>query len=630
MSPLSSLNTGVALRLHNELSNQTRYPAAADSSSDKSSRTGITRVEHRSVPTPPHFGTARVAAQTGVDGRERRRWAVRLWFAMAVMAAFWWMLAGVVSAQQFDAIKLPPAFEAFKDPKRASQLERAVMQLKTAKDLSKVDSSAPGMSKFYLEQYIPWKITQRESLPELSDIVEGLLKDVDGAQRIGSAGTRTLLAGTFVGMKKVAEGNYLPAARINAINALARLNEKPLDIANGRPPLPLRYSYPILFKLYTDENESDGIRAAALHGIHHYTRLAFPVMKPDEKTALVTEMNNLLNQEVPGSRDPKAHAYLQRFAVDILNILRAPNDATLGTQLISISTSEEKPDLIALYSASKLGGFQSGLEGKVENPGEVMKQWSARAFNAVQSELDRFAAQTRPRPAQSQPPNPIDFLRKAAPEKPKAITATRKGRAPSGMMGDPGMGMGMGPDMDMEMGMEMGMGMGMGPDMDMGMGMDMGYGMMQTIANPQPPEVNLSRRKIDFVLQQLLQGATGSAQGTPEEKPSGLMAGVPENQRAEVQAWVDRILEVSAVVNDEQLDTLEEWLEALDTQRPVLGDLAGIEVDYEEEDTSIQENPVLPMFPGFGNVGGGDADQPADGGLPGAGGLPAAGGLPGQ
>ncbi|EMI47230.1 hypothetical protein RRSWK_00236 [Rhodopirellula sp. SWK7] len=613
----------MALRLYNELSNDSRR-----SDTHNRSRSGITRVDNRSDQSPATMSTGRaVATHAGASGRDRSRWAVKLWWAMAITAASWWLIANVASAQQYETFKLDPAYEAFKDPKEASKLERAVLQLKTAKDLSKVEASAPGMSKFYLESYIPWKITQRENLPELSSTIEGLLKDVDGAQRIGSAGTRTLLAGTFIGMKKIAEGNYMPAARINAINALSRLNAKPLDLANGRPPLPLSYSYPILYKLYTNEKESDGIRAAALHGIHSYVRLAFPVMKADEKTALVAEMNKLLAAEPPKSRDAKAHAYLQRFAVDILNILRAPNDASLGTQLISISTAEDNPDLIALYSAAKLGSFQTGLQGKVEDPSAVTKQWSVRAFNALQSELDRFEAQTRPRPAQSQPPNPIDFLRKAKPKKPQAIAATRRSRTSSDMGMGMGRGMGMDAgyspdmDMDMEMGMEMGMGMGMGMEMDMGMGMEMGYG-MQMMANPQPPEVNLSRRKIDFVLQQLLQGATGSAKGTPEEKPAGLLAAVPENARPEVQAWVDSILQVSEALNDEKLDTLELWLEALELQRPALGDLAGIEVERIEEDDTIEDNS-LPMFPGMGMRRADDEDE-----LPGGGGLPG-GGLPG-
>ncbi|CAN0458100.1 unnamed protein product, partial [Hapterophycus canaliculatus] len=251
------------------------------------------------------------------------------------------------------------------------------------------------------------------------------------------------------------------------IHALSRINARPLDIANGRPPVPLSYSFPIMMELYKNEKEIDGVRAAALHGMHRYANLAFPVMTPAQKKELVDEMTKLLASAPPESRDPSAHAYLQRFAVDILNLFRPPNDPALGTQLISISTNDTAPDLIALYSASQLGKLKpQGLQAQAKDPAPIVKKWSVRAFQSVESELARIAALDHPKPAQQQPPNPKDFLQKSTTKK----AAPR--RAPGGMGGmdmDMGMDMGMDDSM-MDMGMEMGMDMGMGMDMDM-MGM---------------------------------------------------------------------------------------------------------------------------------------------------------------
>ncbi|WP_302119859.1 hypothetical protein [Allorhodopirellula heiligendammensis] len=531
-----------------------------------------------------------------------RSWAFRLWWMMALTAAAWCLLAGIASAQKYDTYEFDKKYEVFKEPKKAAELERATSQLKTARDLDKIDKSAPNYAKFYLTEYIPWKLTQKENLAEVSSTIEDLLKDLDGAQRMSSAGARTLLINTFFGMQRIAEGNYIPAARINAINALARLNATPLDIANGRPPLPLKQSYPILFKLYANEKENDGVRAAALHGIHHYTQFAFPVMTAEEKKALVDEMNKLLAAEPPQSRDPEAHAYLQRFAVDILNILRAPNDESLGTQLISISTSETHPDLIALYSASKLGGINSGLQGKVKDPAEVTKQWSLRAFNAIESELARFAAQTPPKKAMQQPPNPITFLQKSetAKERAKRQRAASSGRGAGGSGMDAEYGS-MGGEYDS---ME---GMGSMDMMDSSYGEMSGYGDMEMMGSgmmmmpqipPQPPEVNLSRRKVSLVLQQLLRGATGSPKGKIGEKPSGLMAGVDQADQAVIQEWVATMLEVVAALNEESLSDLEKWTDALESQRPILGALAGVEVTAIEDPDEIEDRPLLP-FPGM-------------------------------
>lgn len=510
---------------------------------------------------------------------------------MGMFAIAWWMLGGVASGQRFDAFKLPKGFEAFKEPKKAAELQRAAGQLVTTKDMAKLDAQIPGMAKFYLETYIPWKITQRESLPELTDTIENLLKDLERAQRSESAGLRTLLAGTFIGMKKVAEGNYMPAARVNAINALSRIHARPLDIANGRPPVPLSYSFPVLMKLYADEAQVDGVRAAALHGLHHYAGLAFPIMKPEEKKRLVDEMKKLLESKPPASRDPAAHAYLQRFAVDILDLFRNPNDGALGTQLISISTTEEAPDVIALYSASKLGVFDKGLQGPAKDPAPIVKKWSLRAFQNVESEIARIAALQRPTPAMQQPPNPKDFLQKSVDKKKKKAPGP-----PRGAMGmDSGMGMDPGMDMGMEMGMEMGMDMGM-------MGMGMGMGGMAPVAKPQPPEVDISRRHLTHVLQQLLRGATGSRSGQADT-PSGLLAAADQPNQAALKTWVETISRVLEALNDDLLDTQEKWVEVLQEQRLVLGNLAGLEVQMPEPEDADDRGSGLPGLPGLTGFG---------------------------
>jgi hypothetical protein len=552
-------------------------------------------------------------AELSPERREHQRYRVKVWWILAMAVALWCLLTSVSSAQKYETFELDKKFDAFKDPKKASELERALMQYKTASDASKVAASVPSMVEFYLEKYIPWKLTQKENLPVLASTIEGMLKDLETAQRIGGPGERALLKSIFVGMKLLAEGNYMPAVRINAINALSRLHVKGMDIATGRPPQPLSYSYPILLKLYTNEKENEGVRAAALHGLHQYTSLGFPYMKPEERKALADEMNKLLAAAPPASRNPKAHAYLQRFAVDILDNLRAPNDASLGTQLISISTSEKQPDLIALYSASKLGSFDTGLQGKVTDPAAVTKQWSLRAFNALEAELARFEAQTRPAPAMSQPPNPLQFLQKSA-------TPTNRAAA-----GRAGMGRGEGMDMsDMEMSSSGGSSGGRGmrdmmSEMDMMSGMDSGMyggGMMPVQANPQPPEVSLSRRHLSFVLQQLLNGATGSTKGEITQKPSGLIAAVADPQKTEIKTWVESVQGVVDALNDTSLDTLDAWLIALEEQRRPLGLLAGVKIEQAEDPDKIEARPLLP---GFG-LPAGDAEE-----VPGA--LPA--GLPG-
>lgn len=155
-------------------------------------------------------------------------------------------------------------------------------------------------------------------------------------------------------------------------------------------------------------------------------------------------------------------------------------------------------------------------------------------------------------------------------------------------------------------------------DMDMMSGMDSGMyggGMMAVQANPQPPEVSLSRRHLSFVLQQLLNGATGSSKGEIAEKPSGLIAAVADPQKTEIKTWVESVQGVVEALNDTSLDTLDAWLIALEEQRRPLGMLAGVEIEQAVDPDKIEARPTLPSF----GLPAGDVDE-----VPGA--LPA--GLP--
>ena len=113
---------------------------------------------------------------------------------------------------------------------------------------------------------------------------------------------------------------------------------------------------------------------------------------PADKAA----MNDLLSSDPPAGRSEQAHAFLQRYAVDILDLMRPKDDAALGEQLISISTEINKPDLIALHSMARLGRMSQEMQGKVAEPADVLGSWAARVLKAFESELARLQALERP------------------------------------------------------------------------------------------------------------------------------------------------------------------------------------------------------------------------------------------
>ena len=161
----------------------------------------------------------------------------------------------------------------------------------------------------------------------------------------------------------------------------------------------------------------------------------------------------------------------------------------------------------------------------------------------------------------------------------------------------------------------------------MGMGMGMMGGM--PAAKPQPPEVSLSRRRITHVLQQIMQGAVGSAEAEVPKNPRGLIAAASDEDKKVLTSWVDDIRPIAEAINDDQLDDKKKWLESLEEQRVALAKLAGVELSDEDEDgEGIDRMPGglpgmgdgLPFGPpagaGLPNEAAADAGLPVGGGLP--------------
>lgn len=517
--------------------------------------------------------SSRVVTQARSDVRHRI--AVTCWLLFLAAGAVSLLAtravgqdAGQGAGQQgkYDSV---PIHNAVKDPQVVRRMESAARMFATTRDLNGFQDKKAAV--YYFERYVPAKITQPDAVSEISSLVGDAMGLLSRAQRSGAPASQQILPALFKGMRGVAQGNYHPAARINATLALGRMNLRPAERAAGNPPVPLSHSYDVLFALYQDESAPDGVRAAALQGLLRHAKLRFPAMSDEQRTALAAEMAKLLESEAPEGRSESAHAYLQRFAIDVLDVLRDPADKQLGEQLVAISTERKRPDLIALYSAARLGRFNGQLGDAVGSPANILEKWSARALQAFQDELARIEALERPDPASKQPPPPDQFLQRR--EEPQAAAA---GGYEDMMMGEEDMMMGedmMGEDM-------MGEEMMMGEDMMMEMGM--GMGMTQPRAKPQPPEVLISRRKLNHVLEQLHRGVSGSAEVGVPRQPGGLLAAVGEANQPAINDWLASIEQVVTNLNDEMHDDRKKYVAALNEQILVLRDLAGDEADAVE------------------------------------------------
>jgi len=350
-------------------------------------------------------------------------------------------------------------------------------------------------------------------------------------------------------------------------------------------------------RLYRNESNVDGLRAAALQGLHRHVLEGANRLSDAERNGIAGLMTALLDAPAPPGRSDAAHAYLQRFAVDILSRLSRPGDPELAKRLVSVSTASDRHELIALYSAARVGRLNGGLNGSLEMPAKVLDGWASRALSAFQSEVARLESLEKPTPAQRQPRKPKDVLAKTEEDSAQGTPG----------VGDAGYG-----DMMMEMegmpegdeGMDMSgyeaMAGQMGEGYPGGMGMPGMPGMMggeDREDPPQPPEIMLSRRYLSHVLQQLKLGVAGSAESGVPSDPGGLLAAVGEAERPLVTQWITALEEVLEAINDTSLSEREMYLERLAEQVALLEDLAGEPGRAAAEPAAPIETTVPPQGP---------------------------------
>lgn len=518
------------------------------------------------------------AAQRGIaDRRQLQTLAVML----AIVAAVLVTTRVNAQGQKYDSVPMHQALDE-------AMIKRVES---TTKSFMSSGNGDARMVTAYFRLYVPAMLTAPDGASEMGAVVKDVSNYIDRAARTNRVETfQKATSELFAGLKPVTEGNYHPSARIAAITLMSRLDQQQANNITKTPPVPLMAALPVLMKLYEDEKNVDGIRAAALQGMQRHVSLNFSRIPADARTQIVGDMTKLLESPAPAGRDTDVHAFLQRYAVDILTLLRANNDAALGEKLISISTKPNTSSLIALHSAAKIGQLGKELKGKVGEPDKVLSRWSAMALKAFESEVARLNGLERVSQAAKQPKQPSEFLNKT-PNR----TVVQPGYDGSGMAD-------MGADYDMDdMGADYSMA-GMGDDFGDEYGMDMGdgrYGMPGIPeAEPQPPEVIASRRRLNHVLQQLHLGVTGNPSGgVPSRNPGGLIISVDENGKKLVTDWVTKMEEVLAVLNDKMLDDRKKYLEGIEGQIEVLRGIVGEPAEpifSEDDDIAEAAAPAMP------------------------------------
>ena len=420
----------------------------------------------------------------------------------------------------------------------------------------------------YYNQYIFAKMTHPDFRGELAAAVQDVQNDLKRAMQRNAPAAADMRTWILANADKLAKGNYHPAVRVSATLMLAELDDQLANLSANppMPPVPNLQAFGKLAKLYVDANAPDGVRAAALYGLHRHVRYGFYKFPANVQTQMHDHMVQLAKSDPPAGRNPAAHAFLQRYAVDILAVLNNQQRSPEVTQtLVGLSSSPTASPVITLYAAESLGRLSRSKElTPIQQADRVVGAWANKAADAFEAEAKRLAALKRP-PAVQDQPRLVD---------PTALRGAQGGY-PGGGGGYPGGG---GEEMTFPAedfgGGEMpgggyGSGEGAGGYGGAGYGGPGFGGLLAKVA--QPPEIIASRRKVNAALQSLHLGLTGSPAMDPRE-PLGLVA--DEGAKATAVQLVAAIKSSAEALNDATLATEEPFIEMLNEQAADLRKLA--------------------------------------------------------
>jgi hypothetical protein len=142
---------------------------------------------------------------------------------------------------------------------------------------------------------------------------------------------------TLAKMEQIANGNYLPWARANAVLMIAELNE-------SEPGPPAKKAMPILLKWSADRTTPDIVRAPAIRGLERHAA-AQGGIDPAQRPAVTKAMLDIVKQHTAAAdQSLEGHEWIMRRAIDVLAALGEPGEnGTVYGELVKVVEDEAAP-----------------------------------------------------------------------------------------------------------------------------------------------------------------------------------------------------------------------------------------------------------------------------------------------
>jgi len=249
-----------------------------------------------------------------------------------------------------------PISEAFKS-------DKVVREKKRVKDdmLRSGTFNERELSEYYMSYVIP-HLTSLES-PELcNDSRKEIIEDLNLAER-SVAMLKPFNEWLLKIMEKVATLNFHPAAGINAVSIIGRLNDTKQPQGGGSPK-PMAAATGLLLKLSVG-GKNDGIRAAALEGLERHIRSGQAGWSDAQKQAVADELIKTLSEIQPIQRSDRSHAWLCGRSLDLLALIKHKRQEEVYHYAVD-RVADKNTDPLLLEKALRFIGSHQTKEAKPE------------------------------------------------------------------------------------------------------------------------------------------------------------------------------------------------------------------------------------------------------------------------
>jgi hypothetical protein len=282
---------------------------------------------------------------------ERATGPRRLWLLVALLTCV--VSAGRLSAQEAKGAKAAPAAGYNELPFADQATLREKKRVKDEMLKGAMPYSEAGVRDYYIGFLLP-AMTRVSGLEMNNEARREIFEDIDKAEKAGDAvygPFGNFLADTFA---KVATNNFHPAAGINAVLVLNRLNKS--RPRAGLAPEPHPKTMAVLMNLAT-QGKNDGIRAAALAGFERCIDVMQGTWNDQVRSTVSQGLLTMLKEPKPGKRTARADGWLKGRAMELLVKFKHPHEAEVFRLAMANIANVESDPILVEKSLMVLGSY---------------------------------------------------------------------------------------------------------------------------------------------------------------------------------------------------------------------------------------------------------------------------------